>query len=51
MIGIPIGLIAANASEWLIHKYVLHGPGKKKDSFWAFSLARPPQAIATQRHA
>lgn len=36
MIGIPLGLLAANASEWLIHKYVLHGAGKKKGSFWAF---------------
>jgi hypothetical protein len=36
MIGIPIGLLYANASEWFIHKYVLHGLGKKKSSFWAF---------------
>jgi hypothetical protein len=36
MIGIPIGLLYANAGEWLIHKYVLHGIGKKKKSFWSF---------------
>lgn len=36
MIGIPIGLLYANAGEWLIHKYVLHGLGKKKGSFWNF---------------
>jgi hypothetical protein len=36
MIGIPLGLILANASEWLMHKYVLHGLGKKKQSFWSF---------------
>ena len=36
MIGIPIGLLYANASEWFIHKYVLHGVGKKKSSFWSF---------------
>ncbi len=36
MIGIPLGLLYANAGEWLIHKYVLHGAGKKKKSFWNF---------------
>ena len=36
MIGIPLGLLAANASEWLIHKHVLHGLGKNRKSFWAF---------------
>ena len=36
MFGIPLGLLYANAGEWAIHKYVLHGLGKKKTSFWAF---------------
>lgn len=36
MIGIPLGLLYANAGEWLVHKYILHGLGKNKDSFWAF---------------
>ena len=36
MIGIPIGLAVANMSEWLMHKYVLHGRGKKRGSFWSF---------------
>jgi sterol desaturase/sphingolipid hydroxylase (fatty acid hydroxylase superfamily) len=36
MIGIPIGLIYSNAGEWLIHKYVLHGLGRRKKSFWSF---------------
>lgn len=36
MIGIPLGLMAANASEWAIHKYWLHERGTKKGSFWAF---------------
>ena len=36
MIGIPIGLITANASEWVFHQYVQHGFGKKRDSFWGF---------------
>jgi len=36
MIGIPLGLAAANATEWVVHKYVLHGLGKDRRSFWAF---------------
>lgn len=36
MLGIPLGLLAANASEWLIHKHVLHRLGRKKGSFWSF---------------
>jgi hypothetical protein len=36
MIGIPIGLALANAGEWAVHKYVLHGLGKTRDSFWSF---------------
>ena len=34
-IGFPIGLVVANFGEWLIHKYILHGQGKKKDAFWS----------------
>ena len=36
MLGAPLGLLYANAGEWLIHRYVLHGLGKKKTSFWNF---------------
>jgi hypothetical protein len=36
MIGFPLGLLATNAAEWLIHKYVLHGLGRKKSSYWSF---------------
>lgn len=36
MIGIPLGLLYANAGEWWIHKYVLHGAGRKKGSFFRF---------------
>lgn len=39
MIGIPLGLITANATEWVMHKYVLHGMGKNKRSFWRFHLS------------
>jgi sterol desaturase/sphingolipid hydroxylase (fatty acid hydroxylase superfamily) len=37
MLGIPLGLLYANASEWVIHKYVLHGPeAKKPGGDWSF---------------
>jgi sterol desaturase/sphingolipid hydroxylase (fatty acid hydroxylase superfamily) len=36
MIGIPLGLAYANAGEWLIHKYVLHGRGRNPKSLWSF---------------
>ena len=36
MIGFPLGLLYANAGEWMIHKYVLHGMGRDKSSLWAF---------------
>jgi sterol desaturase/sphingolipid hydroxylase (fatty acid hydroxylase superfamily) len=44
MLGIPLGLLYANASEWLIHKYVLHGLGKKKKSFFSFHWAEHHRA-------
>src|SRR5262245_50757626 len=36
MIGIPLGLAYSNAGEWFIHKYVLHGSGRKRKSYWSF---------------
>lgn len=36
MIGIPLGLLYSNAGEWAIHKYILHGLGKNKRSFWSY---------------
>jgi len=36
MIGFPAAMLYANAAEWWIHKNVLHGPGKKRESFWSF---------------
>ena len=36
MIGIPLGLLYSNAGEWLFHRYVLHGLGKNRKSFWSF---------------
>jgi hypothetical protein len=36
MLGFPIGILYSNAVEWVIHKYVLHGLGKRKGSFFGF---------------
>lgn len=36
MIGIPLGLLTANAVEWAIHKHVLHGWGRTRGTFWSF---------------
>ena len=36
MIGFPLGLLYSNAGEWFIHKHVLHGLGKNKNSFWSY---------------
>jgi len=33
-----LGLIYANAGEWLMHKYILHGLGKNAHGFWAYHL-------------
>jgi hypothetical protein len=31
-------LLYANAGEWLVHKYILHAPGKKRHSIRAYHL-------------
>jgi sterol desaturase/sphingolipid hydroxylase (fatty acid hydroxylase superfamily) len=36
IIQIALGIFYANLIEWIAHKYVLHGLGKKKGSFWSF---------------
>jgi hypothetical protein len=36
MIGIPLGLLYSNAMEWVLHKHLLHGAGKKKTNFFSF---------------
>jgi Fatty acid hydroxylase superfamily len=40
VIGFALGLLHANAVEWLTHKYVLHGLGKHKGSIWRFHWAQ-----------
>ena len=49
MLGVPLALLYANAGEWLIHKYVLHGLGKKKKSFFSFHWAEHHRAC--RKHA
>ena len=36
MIGIPLGLLTGNAMEWVVHRHVLHGLGKRRGTWWAF---------------
>lgn len=36
MLGFPVGMVYANAGEWVIHKYLLHGAGKRRESVWSF---------------
>lgn len=31
-----LGLLYANAGEWVMHKHILHGLGKNRRSFWAY---------------
>jgi len=35
-----LGLLYVNLLEWLIHKHILHGLGKKKGSFFSFHWHR-----------
>jgi sterol desaturase/sphingolipid hydroxylase (fatty acid hydroxylase superfamily) len=50
MIGIPIGLVLSNASEWVMHKYVLHGLGKVRGSFWSFHWHEHHRACRQNGH-
>jgi len=34
--AIVFGFLYATLLEWLLHKYILHGLGKNKKSYWAF---------------
>jgi len=36
LLSIPLALLYANAAEWALHRYVLHGIGKNKASIWNF---------------
>lgn len=51
MIGIPVGLVVANASEWLFHKYVTHGLGQHPTSFWRFHWHEHHQTVRKHDYA
>jgi len=36
LLGFPLGVFWANAMEWTVHRFVLHGLGKNRRSFWSF---------------
>ena len=36
MLGIPLGVAYSHVVEWGLHRYLLHGRGKSRDSFFAF---------------
>lgn len=36
VVAVLVGLLYANFLEWSIHRYVLHGLGKKRSSRWSF---------------
>ena len=50
MIGIPLGLAWANVTEWLTHKYVLHGMGVKKGSAFDYHFHEHHRAARKQGH-
>jgi sterol desaturase/sphingolipid hydroxylase (fatty acid hydroxylase superfamily) len=47
MIGIPLALAYQNMGEWLVHKHMLHGRGKKRENFWAFHFFEHHRAART----
>ena len=48
LLGFPLGLLYANLVEWLLHKYLLHGVGANKASFWSFHWHDHHQAARKQ---
>jgi sterol desaturase/sphingolipid hydroxylase (fatty acid hydroxylase superfamily) len=45
MLGIPLALGVFGAGEWAIHKYLLHGLGRRKTSRLAFHYHQHHQAV------
>ena len=50
MIGIPLGFLYANATEWVAHRFILHGWGKRKDSFWNFHWGEHHRHVRKNGH-
>jgi hypothetical protein len=43
------GLLYANAGEWFMHKFILHGLGKNQHSFWAYHF-NDHHAVSTENN-
>jgi sterol desaturase/sphingolipid hydroxylase (fatty acid hydroxylase superfamily) len=48
MIGIPLALAAFGYGEWAAHRYLLHGLGRSKKSYFAFHFHEHHQSV--RRH-
>ena len=49
LIGFGVGVIYSNGVEWFIHRFVLHGLGRRRESFWSFHWHEHHQLA--RRHA
>ncbi len=49
MLGIPAAWAYSHVAEWAIHKYVLHGLGKKRSSYWSFHFHEHHRASRSHR--
>lgn len=36
MLGIPLAMVYSNVTEWVVHKYLLHGLGRDRRSVFSF---------------
>ena len=36
LLSIPAGLLLGNFTEWWFHRFVLHGLGRTRGTFWSF---------------
>ncbi len=50
MLGIPVGLVVANFSEWFFHKHITHGLGKNPKSFWSFHWHEHHKTVRKNEH-
>lgn len=50
LVSVALGLFLSNAGEWVIHKYVLHGAGRKKGSFWNFHWGEHHRSVRQNEH-
>lgn len=50
MIGVALGWMYANAGEWVVHRYLLHGVGRNKRSFWSFHWHEHHRQTRTHDH-